>query len=76
IPFLLLFLFLLSLASFLLQKRRMSTRRSIKIGMLCATVPVTLLILQSIGQLTLKDVLTIGALFIVSYFYMSRFSIP
>jgi hypothetical protein len=74
IPFLLLFAFLWSLTSLLLQKRGLSTRRSLKIGMLCAAIPIVLLVLQSIGQLTLKDVLTISALFFVSYFYMTRLS--
>jgi Mn2+/Fe2+ NRAMP family transporter len=73
-PFILLFVTLLSLAFILLQKRGMAVSRSMRIGALCAAVPIILLILQSIGQLTLKDVLTIGALFVVSYFYMSRLS--
>jgi hypothetical protein len=74
LPFLLMFTLLLSLGMLLLEKRGFSTRRSLKIGMLCAAIPIVLLVLQSIGQLTLRDVLAIGALFVVSYFYMTRLS--
>ena len=74
-PFLLFFVLLLSLIALLLQKRGWSIGRSLRIGMLCAGIPLIMLILQSIGQLTLKDVLTIAALFAVSYFYMSRASV-
>lgn len=39
-----------------------------------AALPVVLLALQSIGQLTLRDIITILILFGVGYFYASRMS--
>lgn len=72
LPFLLLFIMLFSLAVLMFQRRGMSTVRSVRVGAFCAGIPLLLLILQSIGQLTLRDVLTIGALFLISYFYISR----
>jgi hypothetical protein len=41
---------------------------------LIAAFPVLLLVLQSIGQLTAWDVLTVVALFIVAYFYIIKTS--
>jgi hypothetical protein len=74
LPFVLLFATLASVASMLLQRLSPNNPKSLRIGLLCAAVPTALLILQSIGQLTFKDVLIIGALFPVSYFYMYRLS--
>jgi hypothetical protein len=45
-------------------------RRGILIG--GTALPVLLLMLQSIGQLTIRDVLTLGILFLLSVFYASR----
>src|SRR6185437_13863079 len=42
---------------------------------LIAGFPVLLLVLQSIGQLTAWDVLTVVALFIVAYFYIIKSSV-
>lgn len=72
IPFVLLFVSVLILASWLLQHYGMAMRRSVRVGVLCAGIPILLLVLQSIGQLTLKDVLTIIVLFSISYFYVAR----
>lgn len=72
IPFLLLFALLLSVFTFLLEKWGLSNYKSLRIGILCAGVPLVLLVLQSIGQLTLRDVLVLAALFVLSYFYISR----
>jgi hypothetical protein len=76
LPFLFIFIILLSLISLLLQKRGMSVRRSWRVGALFAAIPLTLLILQSIGQLTVRDLLTIAALFSLSYFYITRTTAP
>lgn len=72
LPFLLLFLLLLTVIQTLLQKRGIPNRKSLKIGVLGAAVPLALLVLQSIGQLTVRDVLVLAALFGLSYFYISR----
>lgn len=45
------------------------------IAALIAAFPVLLLVLQSIGQLTAWDVLTVVALFIVAYFYIIKTSV-
>jgi hypothetical protein len=72
VPFVLLFVLISSLVSALLRWQDISIGRSWRIGLVFAGVPIVLLILQSIGQLTVKDVLTIAVLLIVSYFYVSR----
>ncbi len=41
---------------------------------LAAVFPVLLLLLQSIGQLSLRDVITVGAIVMLAYFYMGKFS--
>jgi hypothetical protein len=77
IPFLLLFASSLLFFSWLLQKYAgMTVRRSLRVGVLCVGIPMILLVLQSIGQLTVKDVLTLAVLFLVSYFYMTRSTAP
>jgi len=42
---------------------------------LIACLPVLLLTLQSIGQLTVWDVLMVGGLFVIAYFYIVKSSI-
>lgn len=42
---------------------------------LVAGLPVLLLVLQSIGQLTVWDVLTAAAIFLITYFYVSKSSL-
>ena len=46
--------------------------RALRAGCLGAILPILLLVLQSIGQLTLRDALTLLALFGITYFYMSK----
>jgi hypothetical protein len=72
LPFILIFGLIVSLTAFLLQKRGLARRRSLKIAVLCAVIPTLLLVLQSIGQLTVRDVLTLGVLFVLSFFYITR----
>jgi hypothetical protein len=76
LPFILIFIGLLTVFAHVLQKRGMSPSRSWRVGALGAGIPLVLLILQSIGQLTLRDVLTIAALFSLAYFYVSRTTAP
>lgn len=77
LPFLLLFLLAWLFSALLLQKYMgMTHRRSLRVGVLCAGIPMLLLVLQSIGQLTIKDVLTLAVLFLVSYFYVNRSTAP
>jgi hypothetical protein len=72
VPFVLLFVLISSLVSALLRWQGIALAKSWRIGLIFAGVPIVLLILQSIGQLTVKDVLTIAILLAVSYFYVSR----
>ncbi|HSX35863.1 MAG TPA: hypothetical protein VLH84_02925 [Patescibacteria group bacterium] len=72
-PFILLFVSLaLFVAVLLALKSKGLTVRHLRLGALAASLPILLLILQSIGQLTLRDVATTGALFVLGYFYMAR----
>ena len=52
----------------------MKASRPRLIAGLIAAFPVLLLVLQSIGQLTVWDILTVVALFIVAYFYIIKTS--
>ncbi len=47
-----------------------AARRSIV--MLVVVLPVLLVIMQSIGQLSVRDVLTLGSLFAIGVFYVAR----
>lgn len=72
LPFIILYVLLLTISILFLQKRGMARLRSIKVGSLLAGLPLLLLVLQSLGQLTPRDVLVIIILFVLSYFYLSR----
>jgi hypothetical protein len=72
LPFILLFIALTSVMSFIMGVYGMSRRIRLKICFVGASTPVLLLVLQSLGQLTMRDTLVIFALFGVTYFYMSR----
>jgi hypothetical protein len=72
VPFILLFTLLLTGISYVLEMQGMGNKKSLKVGGLCASLPILLLVLQSIGQLTVRDVLTASLLFVISYFYISR----
>jgi hypothetical protein len=41
---------------------------------LVAGFPILLLVLQSIGQLSSREALTAGAIFVIAYFYATKFS--
>lgn len=72
IPFLLLFVSLFLFGTAMLQWQGMAKARSMRLSALFAGIPILLLVLQSIGQLTVRDVLTIAVLLFVSYFYVTR----
>jgi hypothetical protein len=72
IPFLLLFAALFLFSTTMLQWQGMGKARSMRLSALFAGIPILLLVLQSIGQLTVRDVLTIAVLLFVSYFYVTR----
>lgn len=72
VPFVLLFIVLTSSLSYVLGAVGVSAGSRLRFCLLGAAAPVVLLVLQSLGQLTLRDVLVILALFAFAYFYMSR----
>jgi len=78
VPFLLLFLILtLLFALFLAWRSRKGMQfKNIRSGMFAAALPTLLLVLRSLGQLTVRDVLIICILFGISYFYLLRMRSP
>ncbi len=72
LPFILLFALLLCGIMYILESRGVGSAKRLRMGVLCASLPILVLVLQSIGQLTVKDVLTVLLLFVISYFYISR----
>lgn len=72
LPFIMLFIGISGMTAILLHLQGVSRSRSWRVGLVIAAVPLILLILQSIGQLTVRDLLTIAVLLAVSYFYVSR----
>ena len=72
VPFILMFV-VLSLVFYegliLLRFDRLTAR---KLAILCASLPVLLLVLQSVGQLTFRDVLVLFLLSVVAWFYIAR----
>jgi hypothetical protein len=71
-PFVLLFIILVSVICFALLPFGMSGRARLRVGLAGGLAPVLLLVLQSLGQLTLRDVLVIMALCGLAYFYTSK----
>jgi hypothetical protein len=75
IPFVLLFVSIASVVPAVLGLYGLAGRRPAKIGTIIAMVSVLLLVLQSLGQLTVRDMMAMTVLFGVAYFYASRFSV-
>ena len=76
LPFVLIFIALLAgIVTVLGLYGGLSGPRKLKVGLIGAAIPVIMLILQSLGQLTVRDVLAIFVLFGIAYFYISRFSV-
>jgi hypothetical protein len=77
LPFVLLTVLLFTSLSFLFYKKGLPVKRGRRIAALCTGLPMIILVLQSIGQLTMRDVISIGVVFLLSYFYISRLtSVP
>jgi len=74
VPFIALFIALFTTLTAILEARGMARGKTLRTAVLCTVPPMLLLVMQSIGQLTVRDVITVGALFLLSYFYMSRTS--
>ncbi|HET7302310.1 MAG TPA: hypothetical protein VFI74_03205 [Candidatus Saccharimonadales bacterium] len=72
VPFVLLATMLWSSAFLILRSVGVTRARSIRLGLVIAGLPAGLLILQSIGQLTIRDVIVIFTFFGIAYFYIAR----
>lgn len=77
LPFLVLFatIFAISWIVMVRMARReqvIPRRRIAAFALLYASLPMLLLLLQSIGQLTIRDTITLFVLFGVLYFYITR----
>ncbi len=71
-PFILLFVAFASAIYLMAGYLGLSGPVRLRTGFVGAFAPVVLMILQSLGQLTLRDTLVIFALFVLVYFYISR----
>lgn len=75
VPFVLLFsLLLLILIFIIIWQKGIVSGKSVRNSCLIAALPVILLVLQSLGQLTLRDAAMFVALFVIVYFYLSKTS--
>src|SRR5882757_9421300 len=72
LPFLLIFSLILLVFVSVLRWGGLAMASSLRLGLMAASLPMLILVLQSLGQLTLRDLLTIVALFAITYFYLSR----
>ncbi len=73
LPFFLMFVVLaLSIALAIGWRHGGMSLKSLRAGFVGAILPILLLVLQSVGQLTLRDALTLFALFGITHFYMSK----
>ena len=71
-PFIIFFLLIFYATKWIALRHASVRSRAIRLAVLCASLPTLLIVLLSLGQLTLKDVATTGALFALSYFYIVR----
>lgn len=72
IPFALLFLIIWSGSVAILRVSGMGKARAAKLSIVLASVPASLLLLQSIGQLGPWDIVTVAALAVIAYFYILK----
>lgn len=72
VPFVLVFWIIFFMLVFIGLSRGMPRAKLVRAGGFGAALPTLLLILQSLGQLTPRDVFTVLVLFCIAYFYMTR----
>ncbi len=73
VPFVLLFAILaLTISLLLAWQHKTVSFKIIRTSCMAALLPTLLLVLQSVGQLTLRDAVTLVALFLLTYFYLSK----
>ncbi|HSW65883.1 MAG TPA: hypothetical protein VLI54_01955 [Bacillota bacterium] len=71
-PFILIFITLFSLVRAFARNYAKPLSGNVRLAVLGAALPTLLLVLRSLGQLTLRDVITVMALFVITYFYVGR----
>ncbi len=71
-PFLLLFVLLRSIIMIALAKKAVVSHKFKRLATLAAAFPIVLLAMQSVGQLTIRDVTMIALFFGIAYFYLAR----
>jgi hypothetical protein len=74
LPFILVFIFVFLTLLSIGTSRGVMRAKAARVAVFGAALPTLILVLQSLGQLTLRDVLTILVLFCMAYFYMTRFT--
>lgn len=72
LPFCLLFIACLVIVFTVMRRGGAARLRSMRVAFVSAGLPVSLLLLQSIGQLTARDIITISIFFGLAYFYISK----
>jgi hypothetical protein len=72
VPFVLVFIIIWCMSFALMRKYNFTRLRAVRLSLIFAGLPVSLMLLQSIGQLTPRDIITIMIFFAVAYFYLSR----
>jgi hypothetical protein len=73
-PFFLLFIIIFLSCMILARSIGFTGLTKVRTALTVAFIPVLLLILQSLGQLTLRDCLAICIFFGIAYFYTARFN--
>jgi hypothetical protein len=72
VPFLLIFIGLLLIIRIIFKKLGVAGRQNLGLAALIASLPVVVLAMQSLGQLTIRDCAMLVALFVIAYFYVYR----
>ena len=72
LPFVMFFTLVFYATKWIALKRPAIAARASRLAVLCASLPTLLVVLLSLGQLTIRDVATTAALFVLSYFYIAR----
>lgn len=72
VPFVLVFIALSAAVSRIMIMFGLTISKARRVGYVFSSIPVLLLALQSLGQLTLRDVLVVLVFFVLAYFYVSK----
>lgn len=72
VPFVLIFATIFSLIRAFAHSYSRPLSANTRLAILGAALPTILLVLRSLGQLTVRDVVTVIALFAITYFYVGR----